>query len=225
MKTKLIRFTVLLAIALVSAACAGQDATGEPGESTADPTASAVEGTATETAGEAATTPTSEVEGAEETSPAPTATGDSGTPTQGAGGTDTTPTVSAEGGTQAPEAGGTAGIPQTGLGEAGVPDNLQDVITILRTAGATVQTGDEVQQDAVAAIGRIVLIDGEEVRFFTYPSAEELEIQASQLANTVDPESPPHYYTLGNMLVFYAGRDPGVRDLLEDVLGAQVPNQ
>jgi hypothetical protein len=102
---------------------------------------------------------------------------------------------------------------------------MQEVIRVLQTAGATVEVGDEVEQDAVTAIGRIVMIDGEEVRFFTYPSAEELEIQASQLESNPDPERETQFYKLGNMLVFYAGRDPGIRDLLEDVLGAHSAGQ
>jgi hypothetical protein len=210
MKNKFVLLTVLLTLALFSAACAAQEATNQPAEVTANPTVPTEERTATEAAGEVEMTPTSALEEA--------------TATQGAA--ETAPTASAEDSPATQDAGGAAGgIPQTGPGDAGVPDDLQEVIRVLQAAGATVEVGDEVQQDFVSATGRIIVIDGEEVRFFTYPSAEELELQASQLANQGDPESEPRFYKLGSMLVFYAGRDPGVRDLLEDVLGAHEAGQ
>jgi hypothetical protein len=200
---------VMILLALYSASCAAQDATSPPEEVTSVPTVAPEETTATGTAGEAEMTPTGAGEGA--------------TPAQATAENGLTPT--ADGNTSTQESGGAAGIPQTGPGDAGIPDNLQEAIRVLETAGATVAVGEAVQQDSVTANGRIVMINGEEVRFFSYPSAEELELEASQLAASTDPESEPRYYTMGSMLVFYGGRDPGVRDLLEDVLGAQEAGQ
>jgi hypothetical protein len=51
------------------------------------------------------------------------------------------------------------------------------------------------------------------------------EADASRLARQGDPEAEPHFYKLGNMLVRYIGDDTLVRDLLEDVLGAQAAGQ
>jgi len=155
----------------------------------------------------------------------PTGAVEEATSTQEAGEVEMTPNITTENHTPAAEADGTAGIPQTGFGDAGIPDDLNEVIRVLNATGVMVEVGDEVQQDSVTAAGRILVIDGEDVRFFTYGSAEELEVQASQLADDGDPEREPRFYKLGNMLVFYAGRDPGVRDLLEDVLGAQAAGQ
>ena len=136
-----------------------------------------------------------------------------------------TPTPFGDSGTPATEAGGSAGIPQTGPGDAGVPDDLDEVIRVLIETGATVELGDVVEQEGVSLPGHILMINGEEVQIFTYESAEKLEAQASQLADTDDPEDEPHFYKLGNMLVRYVGSDPGMRDLLEDVLGAQAAGQ
>jgi hypothetical protein len=213
MNTKLIVSIILLTLSLFAAACAGQNTTSEPGDVTAVNTAAteSVEVTATEDAGEVVPTSTGEAEEAATSVPE-------------GGDTTLTPTVSAEEGTPAAEAGGTPGIPQTGPGDAGLPDDLDEVVRVLRTAGASVDLGEAVENDLISASGQSILINGEEVQIFTYASAEELESVASQLENS-DPESEPQFYKLGNMLVFYAGTDTLVRDLLEDVLGAQAAGQ
>ena len=209
MKPKFLVFTILLMLTLLSAACAGQETNNEPEQATAMPTVATDVSTITEEAGDAAMTPT----GAPE----------SETPTEVAGESDMTPTASAEDGTPAAE-GGTPGIPQTGPGDAGIPDDLDEMVRVLRTAGATVNLGEVVENELVSVPGQRVLINGEEVQVFTYETAEELESVASQLENS-DPESEPQFYKLGNMLVRYAGTNTLVRDLLEDVLGAQAAGQ
>jgi hypothetical protein len=210
MKTKTMIVTVLLAFVLFSAGCAAQDATNQPGEVTSVPTVTTNSGVATEAAGETAITPTGAVEEAT---------------TQGAEQTDTTPSVSTEDGTPAAEASGTAGIPQTGLGAVGLPDDIDEVMRVLVETGATLELGEAVENETLSVPGQILRINGEDVQIFTYDSVEELEAQASQVADEGDPEDEPHFYKLGNMLVRYVGSDPGVRDLLEDVLGAQVAGQ
>lgn len=212
MKTKLIVPIALLMLSLFAAACAGQNTTTEPGDATAVATLATenIEATATEDAGEAA--------------PTSTGTSEEATSEPEDGATDLTPTVAAEDGTPAADAGGTAGIPQTGPGDAGLPDDLDEVVRVLRTAGASVDIGEAAENDLVLVPGQTILINGEEVQVFTYDSAEALESVASQLENS-DPEREPQFYKLGNMLVFYAGTDTLVRDLLEDVLGAHAAGQ
>ena len=187
MKNSLVFFAILLALALVLAACTTQEATNEPGEVTALPTVATEAATVTQEAGEAALTPT----------------------------------AASEGNTPTPEAGGTAAIPETGSGVAGAPDDLDDILRVLRAVGANVELGDTVEQDFTSIPGQILRINGEEVQIFTYDTAEALQAQASQLAEQTDPEREPQFYTLGNMLVRYVGREPGVRSLLENVLGAR----
>ena len=207
MKNRSILFTILLGLALFSAACA----TNEPGEVTSLPTVSINEGTATEAAAEVVTTPTGAADGS--------------TPAPEAGEPDMTSTFSVESATPAQGEGATAGTPEMGAGVAGVPDDLDEVLRVLRATGATLELGDAVEQADLSVPGQILRINGEEVQIFSYDSAEALEAQASQLAEDGNPEDEPHYYKLGTMLVRYIGSDPGVRDLLEDVLGAQAAGQ
>lgn len=205
MVKKFTLWTVLLVLSLFSVACAAQDTSNQEGDGTALPVVTSEGSTATETS----MTPTGAVDEM---------------PTQDTGDNAVTPTVSADE-AATPGAGGTAVIPQTGLGEAGVPDDLDELIRVVRTTGASVSLGEAVQLETVSIPGQTLLINGEELQVFTYGSAEDLEAQASQLADEQDPESEPHFYKLGTMLVRYAGNDTLVRDLLEDVLGAQAAGQ
>lgn len=157
--------TILLGLALISAACGTQAVTSEPGQPTVIPTVSE------------------------------------------------------------PESAGTAAIPQTGPGEAGIPDDLDEVLRVLRTAGATVNLADPVESDVLTVPGQIVHINSEEVEFYAYESAEQAEVEASLVADLGDPEAEPQFYKMGNMLVRYVGNDTLVRDLLEDVLGARAAGQ
>lgn len=200
MKGKLILLIVLLALALISAACAGQNPTNEPGDGTTVPAVAPEEGVATDTpeTGEAVVTSTV---GAEDVTSAP------------------------EDATPAAETSGTPGIPQTGPGDAGLPDDLDEVIRVLRAAGVNVDLADPVESDILSAPGQIVFINNEEVEFYSYETAEQAEQQASLVADLNGPEEEPQFYKLGTMLVRYVGNDTLVRDLLEDVLGAQAAGQ
>src|SRR5512145_205283 len=169
MKNKLVFFMVLLALTLFAAACGAQEATTEPGAATSVSTVTMDSGTATEVA----------TEGADEAAMTPTGAADEGTPSQSTGETGTTPTASAD---------GTAVIPQTGLGDAGLPDDVDEIVRVLIETGVTVERGDEITQDFVPVPGQSILINGEEVQIFTYGSAEELEAQVTQLLNQGDPE-------------------------------------
>jgi hypothetical protein len=212
MKNNLVLLTILLALSLFSAACAAQETTEAPGAVTVAPTVSIDNNTATEEASEAVLTPT----GAQEES----------TSAPGTEEASTTATDSPDNGTSAPGAGGTGGNPETGPGDVGVPDDLNEVMLVLRTAGVSVDLGDPIEESDFSTVpGQILFIDGEEVEIYTYNSAEELETDASELARQDDPEDEPHFYKLGNMLVRYIGSDTLVRDLLEDVLGAQAAGQ
>lgn len=213
MKNKFSLIIIVLTLVLLSAACAAQDATNEPVDATTVPTTSTDSVATTDATGEANTTPTG-------------AAGDS-TPAQGAGETSTAPTPSPDGSASTPSSSGTAIIPQTGgdAGEAGIPDDLNEVIRILIETGATVEIGDTFDLDAVSVPGQTIRINGEEVQIFTYPSAEQLEVDAAQVEELNPPLEEPYFYKMGTMLVRYVGSDPLVRDLLEDVLGADVVGQ
>jgi hypothetical protein len=123
MKNKYVLIMALLALTLLSAACAAQDATNEPGVVTAISTVPAAGDVTPEGTSETALTPTGTVDGA--------------TPAQGTTETSMTPTGSADGTTPTEGAAGTAIIPQTGSGVAGTPDDLDEIMRSIRETGAT----------------------------------------------------------------------------------------
>ena len=131
------------------------------------------------------------------------------------------PTVATEESITTEAVAGTAGIPQTAQSTVGAPADLDEVIRVLLETGATAQLADPVESDVLSAPGQIVHINDEEVEFYTYGSAEEAAAQAPLVADLTNPEGEPQFYRLGNMLVRYAGSNDVVRDLLENVLGAQ----
>jgi hypothetical protein len=126
------------------------------------------------------------------------------------------PTVSVE---DAQNAAATAGIPQTG------PGNLEEVLNLLRTSGATVNVADPVQSDVLTVPGQIVHINNEEVEFYTYESAGAAESEAPLVADLNTPDGQPQFYQLGNFLIRYPGSNALIRDLLEGVLGATAAGQ
>jgi hypothetical protein len=108
---------------------------------------------------------------------------------------------------------------------AGAAADLDEVMRVLLETGVRVQLADPVESDVLSAPGQIVLINNEEVEFYTYESAEEAAAQAPLVADLTNPEGEPQFYRLGKMLVRYVGIDDVVRDLLENVLGAQAAGQ
>lgn len=121
------------------------------------------------------------------------------------------PTISTEESTTTEEAAGAA--------------DLDEVMRVLLETGVRVQLADPVESDVLSAPGQIVHINNEEVEFYTYGSAEEAAAQAPLVADLTNPEGEPQFYRLGKMLVRYVGIDDVVRDLLENVLGAQAAGQ
>lgn len=143
------------------------------------------------------------------------------TTTSEPGQTTAAPPVSTEESTTTEEAGATAESPQTEPGDANGPQDLDEVIRVLLETGATAQLADPVESDVLSAPGQIVHINSEEVEFYTYESAEAAAAEAPLVADLTNPEGAPQFYRLGTMLIRYVGVNDVVRDLLENLLGAQ----
>ncbi len=129
--------------------------------------------------------------------------------------------TSEPGQTTTEEASATAGSPQTNPGDASVPEDLDEVIRVLLETGATVDLADPVESDVLSVPGQIVHINNEEVEFYTYESTEAAAAEAPLVADLTNPEGAPQFYRLGTMLIRYVGVNDVVRDLLENLLGAQ----
>lgn len=113
--------------------------------------------------------------------------------------------------------------------QTAVVDDIEGLANALRTAGATVESGDEVEQEFFTAAGKILKVNGADVQVFVYDTAEAMEAEAAQVAedggsigtSMVTWMGPPHFYKLGRMIVLYVGDDSTVKALLEGVFGPQ----
>jgi len=108
-------------------------------------------------------------------------------------------------------------------------EDFASLVDSLQNAGATVETGDPIEQAFFTVKGQIVKVNGADVQVFEYENAEKLESEASQVASDggstgttmVTWVATPHFFKAGRILVLYIGDDQVVLDLLKGALGVQ----
>jgi hypothetical protein len=108
-------------------------------------------------------------------------------------------------------------------------DDFDSLLEALRSAGASVEAGDEVEQPFFTTAGQIVKVNGADVQVFVYDTAQAMEAEAAQVAadggsvgtSMLSWMAPPHFYKFGRMIVLYVGEDPVITGLLESILGTQ----
>jgi hypothetical protein len=111
----------------------------------------------------------------------------------------------------------------------GAPEDTTGLVEALRTAGATVETGEPVDQEFLGSPGQIIRVNGADVQIFEYGSAKAMEADAA----TISPDgastgttmitwiATPHFFKSGRLIVLYVGDDAATLGLLEPVLGEQ----
>lgn len=103
-----------------------------------------------------------------------------------------------------------------------------DLHQALRATGASVEAGGAIGQVFFSVPGQVLTIDGTDVQVFEYPTPEEAQDDADQVApdgSSVGPTmimwvATPHFYRMGTVIVLYVGDDADVSLLLEEALGA-----
>lgn len=109
-----------------------------------------------------------------------------------------------------------------------------ELLTKLRSAGATAEVADTVHQDFFTPEGVLITIDDEEdIQVFEYQTAPAMEQEASQVApdgNSVGTSmmmwvDNPHFYKSGRLIVLYLGDNPATLSLLNKVMGSQFAGQ
>ena len=116
---------------------------------------------------------------------------------------------------------------------------LNELITQLKAAGATVVSGANLNQPFMSVEGHTLTVNGEQVQVFEYASASDVDRQAAAIspdgssfttvssngvptgATQVDWVKPPHLYKAGRVIVIYIGTNTPLLHLLEGVLGKQ----
>jgi hypothetical protein len=98
----------------------------------------------------------------------------------------------------------------------------------LRAAGATVKSGEKIEQPFFSAAGQTINVNGETVQVFAYKNAETAEKEAKQISPEGMPATtmitwvaPPHFFKSGRLIALYVGENRDVIKALENVLGRQ----
>jgi hypothetical protein len=109
------------------------------------------------------------------------------------------------------------------------PLDLPGLVAALHASGATVESGEAVEQPFFTVPGRFIRVNGQDVQVFQYPD----EAGAQREAGLVSPDggtvggnailwaAPPHFYRKGRLIVLYVGDDSSVKSALQSVLGVQ----
>lgn len=116
---------------------------------------------------------------------------------------------------------------------------MNEFITKLKAAGATVVPGTKLNQPFMAVVGNTLTVNGEQVQVYEYASASGADRQAAGIspdgtsfttssssgvptgASQVDWIKSPHLYKAGKLIVIYVGTTASVLHLLDGVLGKQ----
>lgn len=113
--------------------------------------------------------------------------------------------------------------------ETGSVEDFDSLMEALRTAGANVEVGDNIEQAFFTQAGKILKVNGVDVQVFVFDTAEAMEAEAAKVAadggsigtSMVNWIESPHFYKMGRLLVLYVGEDQTIKDLLEGVFGPQ----
>ena len=111
----------------------------------------------------------------------------------------------------------------------GTVEDHASLVAALRDAGATVESGDPIEQPFFAVKGQIIKVNSMDVQTFEYETAEAMESDVAKVApdgssvgtNMMMWVATPHFYKSGHILVLYVGDDQTVIDLLKGTLGPQ----
>lgn len=122
---------------------------------------------------------------------------------------------------------GGAAIPPTTEAQEQV---LQDLMADLQSAGATVELGAEIQQPFFPVSAQVLVVNGQDVQVFAFPTVEDAEDAAAlispegfEIANSmVEFVGPPHFFHEGRVIALFIGEDQAIVDLLTQVLGQPI---
>lgn len=110
--------------------------------------------------------------------------------------------------------------------EPATVEDQTSLVAAIEAAGATVGTGEPISQPFFSVEGTIIKVNGADVQVFEYESAEEMELESSQIApdgssnatTMITWVDTPHFYKSGRTIALYIGSDETVLGLLENYL-------
>jgi hypothetical protein len=124
----------------------------------------------------------------------------------------------------------TPGVAESPLSAPESPvEDLAGLVAALQAAGATVETGDTVEQPFFEVQGQQLNVNGQSVEVFEWAD----EASRAAVSQTITPQgqfgttmvewvSTPHFWASGKIIVLYVGDDDEVVDLITAALGAPI---
>ena len=106
---------------------------------------------------------------------------------------------------------------------------VDSLLATLQGAGLNVSTGGDASQSFFSVPGKVLLLNGDELQVYEYPSPEAAEADAGSVsadgstvgATMVDWISTPHFFRSGNMIIIYVGANQDILQALKSLLGSQ----
>jgi hypothetical protein len=106
---------------------------------------------------------------------------------------------------------------------------VDNLLATLQAAGLEAAPGGDVTQDFFSVGGKVLVLNGEELQVFEYPTPEAAVADAGNVAadgssvgaTMIDWISTPHFFHSGNAIVIYVGENQSVVQALQSLLGAQ----
>ena len=119
----------------------------------------------------------------------------------------------------------------------GPPDELRALASDLRSRGATVQIGEAASEPFFSAAGRLLLVNGQEVRVFGFETSKAATAAAAAVSpdgysvgaseggtttvSQIEWVDTPHFYRRASLIVLYLGKDSATLKLLDALMGRQ----
>lgn len=145
------------------------------------------------------------------------------------------PNVTASAPTISPTTAAVSPLPTPAVAESplGAPESrvedLAGLVSALQAAGATVETGDKIEQPFFEVQGQTLKVDGQSVEVFEW--ADEASREA--VSRTITPQGQfgttmvewtgtPHFWAAGKIIALYVGENVEVVDLLTGAMGAPI---
>jgi hypothetical protein len=145
------------------------------------------------------------------------------------------PNVTASAPTDAPATVAVSPLPTPAVGESPLAPpapqagDLVGLIAVLEAAGATLETGDKIEQPFFEVQGQALTVNGQPVEVFEW--ADEAGREA--VSRTITPEGQfgatmvewvgaPHFWASGKIIALYVGDNAEVVGLLTAALGAPI---
>jgi hypothetical protein len=122
---------------------------------------------------------------------------------------------------------------QAQQGKVAAVTDYASLIAKLRAEGVSVEPAGEVEQPFLSITGKMIKLHGEDVQVFQYPSAAQMEAQATPISSDgmavgtrkIFWVGPPHFFKKEKLLVLYVGDNDRVLKTLTAALGRQFAGQ